>query len=147
MGAAIRNAPFLLIVISLVVEIHTPVKGMGAVRRIKIMMLVYATGNARSDTMDVVLSAGDPAITFVEKNMLTGALLVRHGLKPAKRGSIVEVLEAFLTNFGPKEMVVMDSMWIMKENVPRLISQQSCLVLFAAINNNNPFIMLLLPYH
>ena len=138
MSAALRNVPFLLIVISLVEVVKTSVLGMGAVRRIKIMMLVYATGNARRDTMDVALSAGDPAITFVEKNMLTGALFVGHGLNPAKREGIIEVLEAFLTNLGPKELVVMDSMWIIEENVPRLISHQSCLIQFAANNNNNP---------
>ena len=55
-------------------EYHGRVKGMGAVR-IKIMMLVYATRNARRDTIDTPLFVGDPAITFVEKNMLTGVLL------------------------------------------------------------------------
>ena len=51
--------------------------------------------------MDVPLFVGDPAITFVEMNMLTGVLHVLNGGEiPATRGGIVEVLVATLTNFG-----------------------------------------------
>ena len=97
---AIRNVPLLLIVISHFELVTTSVLGMGAARRIKIMMLVYAKRNARRDTMELPLPVGDPVLTFVEKDMLTGALLVLKGGISALRGAMVEVLVASLTKFG-----------------------------------------------
>ena len=103
------------------------------------MMLVYATRNARRDTMELALSVGDPVLTFVEKDMMTGAcFVINGGGDPAKRGGMVEVLVASLTKCGRRELVAMDSVWIIEENVPQLMSHQGCLVLFAANNNNNP---------